>query len=121
MTDGMDPAYPTARSPAAGTVVFPRASGPGPFDQRSVPPDARRRRRRRRVLLVLGLVVVVCLLLGVVGIGYTALTLRSIGRVAVAGLHPVGSGSPQTILLTGSDSRAGETPAQAQHFGGATQ
>jgi LCP family protein required for cell wall assembly len=121
MTDGMDPAYPTARSQAAGTVVFPRASGPRPVDQRSAPPDARRRGRRRRVLLILCLVVVACLLLGVVGLGYAALKLRSIGRVTVAGLHPVGSGSPQTILLTGSDSRAGETPAQAQHFGGATQ
>jgi LCP family protein required for cell wall assembly len=72
-------------------------------------------------LLAVGLIVVAGLIVGVLGLGYAVVKLRSIGRVSVSGLHPVGSGSPQTILLTGSDSRAGETPAQAQHFGGAAQ
>ncbi len=67
------------------------------------------------------LAVVILLIVVVAVTGYVALRLRSIGRVAVFGIHPVGSGAPQTILLTGSDSRAGETAGQAQHFGSATQ
>jgi len=68
-----------------------------------------------------GLGLVICFVAGLGGIGYLALKVRSIGRIAVPGIHPVGSGSPQTILLAGSDSRAGETTGQAQQFGSAAE
>jgi LCP family protein required for cell wall assembly len=61
------------------------------------------------------------LVLGVVVVAYTSWRLGQIHRVAVDGLVPVGSGAPQTILLAGSDSRAGESAAAAQHFGSAAQ
>jgi len=78
-------------------------------------------RRRRSAPKVVALILTACLLAAAAGLGYVALQIRSIKRVAVFGIHPVGPSSAQTILLTGSDSRAGESPAQAQHFGGASQ
>jgi LCP family protein required for cell wall assembly len=69
----------------------------------------------------LSLAVVVGLLVGIVTFVHVVTQLGSIGRVAVPGIHPVGPGSPQTILLTGSDSRAGDTAGQAQAFGSAAQ
>jgi LCP family protein required for cell wall assembly len=71
--------------------------------------------------VVVAIVVVAALVVALIGFAYVAARLGSIHRVAVAGIVPVGPGSPQTILLTGSDSRAGESAAQAQHFGSATQ
>jgi len=70
----------------------------------------------RAVALLVAAVVLVAL----IGTAYVALRLQAIGRISVPGIHPVGSGSPQTILLAGSDSRAGESAAQASHFGSAT-
>jgi LCP family protein required for cell wall assembly len=86
------------------------------------PPPAGPEPGRRRRQVIGGIAIAVVVLFGgaVLLFGYLALRLNAIGRVTVAGLHPVGPGSPQTILLTGSDSRAGETSAQAQHFGSAT-
>ena len=77
--------------------------------------------RRRRLLIGTSLATVTALVAALLGLGYVALKIGSISRIAVAGLHPAGSGAPQTILLTGSDSRAGETAAQAQQFGSASQ
>ncbi len=73
--------------------------------------------RRRRVIAVAAIALVVVIGAAVLSFTYLALKVSSINRVTVAGLDPVGSGSVQTILLTGSDSRAGETAGQAQHFG----
>jgi LCP family protein required for cell wall assembly len=105
-----------------------RGSAPGPDGvarssvRRDAPPvPGRVGARRRRLLRGVGLGLVVCFVGGIAGIGYVTLKLRSIGRIAVPGIHPVGSGAPQTILLAGSDSRAGETAGQAQSFGSAAQ
>jgi len=97
----MQVARPPVSDPAAVTEVTPR--------------------RRRRALVACALGLVVCAVVAVASFGYLALKLGSIGRVSVSGIHPVGPGSPQTILLTGSDSRAGETASQAQQFGSAAQ
>jgi LCP family protein required for cell wall assembly len=65
--------------------------------------------------------VVVVLVIVVVGFGYVGARLHGIHKVAVVGLHPAGPGSAQTILIAGSDSRAGETAAEAAEFGSAAE
>ena len=44
-----------------------------------------------------------------------------IPRISVAGLQPVGTGRPVNILVAGSDSRANESGAAAQHFGSSAE
>jgi LCP family protein required for cell wall assembly len=51
---------------------------------------------------------------------YLTNRLNEIPRIAVAGLQPAGAGDPQNILVTGSDSRANQSAADAEHFGSAT-
>ena len=48
---------------------------------------------------------------------YVAGKLDEIPRIAVSGLAPAGAGDPQNILVVGSDSRANESAAAAEHFG----
>ncbi|MBV8980842.1 MAG: LCP family protein, partial [Acidimicrobiia bacterium] len=50
---------------------------------------------------------------------YVRRKLDQIPRIAVSGLQPVGATDPQNILVVGSDSRANESAAAAQHFGSA--
>ena len=81
------------------------------------------RRRRRWPRVVLG--VIAFLLAGlIVTIGLVYISVRRkldhIPRIAVSGLQPVGATDPQNILVAGSDSRANESAAAAQHFGSAT-
>jgi LCP family protein required for cell wall assembly len=71
------------------------------------------------VLAYVAIAAVVLLGAGILGFTYVALKVKSINRITVTGLRPVGSGSVQTILLAGSDSRAGESTGQSQHFGSA--
>lgn len=54
-------------------------------------------------------------------VAYAAWRVGQVHRIAVDGISPVGSGSPQTILVVGTDSRAGQSAAAAQHFGSAAQ
>jgi LCP family protein required for cell wall assembly len=89
------------------------ASGEEPQSVAEVP----RSRRVRWPAVALVVVLVAALLSG----GYAAFELRSIGRISVSALHPVGSGATQTILLAGSDSRAGESASAAQQFGSAAE
>ena len=51
---------------------------------------------------------------------YVRNKLEKIPRVAVAGLQPADAGDPQNILVVGSDSRANESAAAAEHFGSTT-
>lgn len=94
----------TADRPGTAPAVRPAPSGRG-----------------RRVALVVVVVVLAAApaLLG--SLLYVTSRLGGIRRVAVDGIVPVGSGQPQTILLAGSDSRAGESAADAQRFGSASQ
>jgi polyisoprenyl-teichoic acid--peptidoglycan teichoic acid transferase len=85
------------------------------------PPPAGSTARRRRILAGVAIAAVVAVIAALLGFGYLFTRLASIRKVAVAGIQPVGPGSPQTILVTGSDSRAGESAAQAQQFGTSTQ
>lgn len=76
--------------------------------------------RRRLVAAVLAMVAG-GLVLGIAGYGYVTYRLGQIRRLAVPGLRPARPGEPQNILLTGSDSRAGESPSAVRQFGSATQ
>jgi LCP family protein required for cell wall assembly len=86
-----------------------------------VPPPAPPRRRRRRWLAAIAIGLAVVLVLGGLVVAYSAWRVGQVHRVAVDGISPVGSGSPQTILVVGTDSRAGESAGAAQHFGSAQQ
>ncbi len=75
---------------------------------------------RKRV--VVSLLSVVVLLVALAGGGYAYLWYRfdQIDKVHIADEVAVQSGQPFTILVIGSDSRAGLTGAQAQQFGSAS-
>jgi LCP family protein required for cell wall assembly len=81
--------------------------------------SGRRRRWPRRVLIVVAVLLVLCVLAVASGYLYVRGKLDQIPRVDVAGLQPAGSGDPQNIVVVGSDSRAHESAAAAQHFGSA--
>ena len=92
----------------------PRRPGPGGGTR-----PGRRRRWPRRVLI--GALVVLLLLVAATAGGYLYLRskLNGVQRMAVGGLVPA-SGSQQIFLMAGSDSRAGESAADAAHFGSAS-
>jgi LCP family protein required for cell wall assembly len=69
---------------------------------------------------VLVLLAALCVLWADLAYIYLTNHLNQIPRIAVAGLQPAGAGDPQNILVTGSDSRADESAADAEHFGSAT-
>ena len=66
------------------------------------------------------LLVALCVVSADLAYIYLTNRLNQIPRIAVSGLQPAGAGDPQNILVTGSDSRANESVADAQHFGSAT-
>jgi LCP family protein required for cell wall assembly len=87
--------------------------------------ELRRSRRRRRTpgeRILRVLVVLVALLLVVVaaGYGYYRFLWGEIASAPCATCVVEASGAPYNVLLIGSDSRAGETSAQAQQFGSTT-
>ena len=69
--------------------------------------------------MLLGAVVVVALSLVMVGVGYAYLQYRfsQVTKVEVKHLKVAAVGQPFNVLLIGSDSRSGESAADAQHFG----
>jgi LCP family protein required for cell wall assembly len=80
----------------------------------------RRRRWPRRLLMALIALLILGLLAVAGGYFYVRGKLAKIPRIAVANLQPADSGDPQNILVVGSDSRANESAAAAEHFGTAT-
>ena len=71
----------------------------------------------------MGSCVAVALLLAIVGAtaGYLWIRLGQIHRVHVNGIASAGSGNPETILVVGSDSRAGLSASQAKMYGTTSQ
>jgi len=104
-----------------------RAAGRGAANDhgpdRAAGPTGKRRKRRRwldRVLL--GSIIVVVLALLTVGTSYVYVQYRfnQVAKVTVKHLKPAPAGQPFNVLLIGSDSRSGESTADAAHFGSAT-
>jgi LCP family protein required for cell wall assembly len=81
----------------------------------------RRRSRGSRVLRWLILVLVVILVLAGAAFGYNEYEWSQVSSAPCPTCAPAANGAPYNVLLIGSDSRAGESAAQAQHFGTATQ
>lgn len=115
---------------AATTVVAPDA----PSDARAAASGRGGRRRwPRRLLIGINIVLAVSLVSAGALYGYVSYRFGQIKRVAVPGLSrgagttPVGApvddspGSPVTILVVGSDSRANLSPADVQAFGDVAQ
>ncbi len=107
----------------------PRREFPGPILGGEVrPPTARQLRRQRtrrrrpleRVLRIAVLVLVAVLVLAGLGYGYFRYEWSKVASSPCSACVAVADGQPYNVLLIGSDSRAGETPAEALHFGSAT-
>ncbi len=130
-----DPSDPVRRSEGSGTRSGGRSgqefSGPILGGEVPIPSSRRARRRARKAAkrrrsvperLLRGLIILVVLLVVVVGIGYGYF------RYEWAQVHTqpcpecaaVVGGQPYNVLVIGSDTRQGETAAQAQQFGSAS-
>src|SRR5579885_58357 len=112
------PSSPCARAARSASPASCRGSDPIPIRP---PPRPSYGPVRRRWLLFTAIAVAILVVLGLFSVVYAGARVASIHRISVAGLHPAGPGSAQTILLVGSDSRAGESSAAAQQFGSASQ
>jgi LCP family protein required for cell wall assembly len=83
---------------------------------------AKRRRRRpaeRLLRVAIGLVVLLLLVAGL-GYGYFRYEWSKVSSSPCSSCVAAANGQPYNVLLVGSDSRAGETAAEAQQFGNAT-
>ncbi|MGH9081258.1 MAG: LCP family protein [Acidimicrobiales bacterium] len=121
---------PRAGSPDSSTGPSPRRPDfPGPIlgGQVAVPTrrerrKARKRRRRPSERILRGVIAVVVVLLLITGLGYGYFRYQW-SKVASSPCDTcvaAANGQPYNVLLIGSDSRAGETAAEAQQFGSAT-
>jgi len=80
----------------------------------------RRRRPTERILRgLIGLVAAV-VVVAALGYGYFRYQWSKVSSAACSSCVAAANGAPYNVLLIGSDSRAGETAAQAQQFGNAT-
>ena len=80
----------------------------------------KRRRPAQRILRgLIGLVVVVLVVVAA-GYGYFRYQWSKVSSAACATCVAAANGAPYNVLLIGSDSRAGETAAEAQQFGTAS-
>ena len=80
---------------------------------------AKRRRRSRGERLLRTLVIFVAFVLVVVGLGYGYFRYQwgQIGSAPCATCVAAANGAPYNLLIIGSDTRTGETSAEAQQFG----
>ena len=106
------PPAPTKPLPAPGPDLPPPGRPPAPPSQR---------RWVRRTLIALIVLVLVAVLAAGGGYLYLRSRLDKIRRVPVSGIQAGSASGPENILLTGSDSRAGQPAGAASHFGSATQ
>ena len=78
----------------------------------------RRRSRGERILRsLIGLVVIILVLVAALGYGYFRYQWAQVASAPCDTCVAAANGAPYNILLIGSDSRAGETAAEAQQFG----
>jgi LCP family protein required for cell wall assembly len=76
--------------------------------------------RRRKVITVLSSVVVLVLLIAGSGYAYFRYEFGQIKTAACADCVAVADGAPFNVLVIGSDTRVGETAAEAKQFGNQT-
>jgi LCP family protein required for cell wall assembly len=76
--------------------------------------------RRRKVVTVLSSVVVLALVIVGAGYGYLIYQFRQIKTAKCASCVVVADGAPFNVLVIGSDTRQGETAAEAKQFGNQT-
>ncbi len=83
---------------------------------------ARKRRRRpaQRILRAAIALVVVVLVVIAAGYGYFQYQWSKVSSAPCTTCIPAANGAPYNVLLIGSDSRVGETPAEALQFGNQT-
>ena len=74
----------------------------------------------RRLLITGNIILILVLVAAGIGYGYLHYRLGQIKKFDVAGETSVSGGQPMTILVAGSDSRAGESAGAASHFGSAS-
>jgi LCP family protein required for cell wall assembly len=83
-------------------------------------PGTKRKHRWLDRMLLAGIVVVVLALMAMGGgFAYVQYRFHQVSKVTVRHLKKAPAGQPFNVLLIGSDSRVGESPAQATHFGSA--
>jgi LCP family protein required for cell wall assembly len=84
---------------------------------------ARKRRRRRSERILRGVVYFVVVLLVLVGLGYGYFRFQwgKVDSKPCTACVAAANGAPYNVLLIGSDTRAGETAAQAKQFGTAAE
>ena len=112
----VDPEFP-------GPILGGELPVPGRSELRKDRHRSRRRRRTRGQRLLRTLIALVLVLVVVVGAGYGYFRYQW-GKVHSAACDTCVAavdGAPYNVLLIGSDSRAGETAAQAQQFGTSAQ
>jgi LCP family protein required for cell wall assembly len=121
--------YPRGTTPNVGRSGARGNEFPGPIlGGQVVAPTRRelrraRRRRRRpgeRILRALILLVVVVLVVAGLGYGYFRYQWGKVSSAPCSTCVAAASGAPYNVLLIGSDSRVGETAAEAQQFGNQT-
>jgi LCP family protein required for cell wall assembly len=109
--------------------VPPKPEFPGPILSGQVVIPSRRERRRamkkrrrpgQRILRGLIGVVTVILLVVAAGYGYFRYQWSKVSSAPCSICVAAANGAPYNLLLIGSDSRVGETAAEAQQFGNAT-
>ena len=76
--------------------------------------------RRRKVVTVLASVVVLALLIAGAGYAYLTYEFHQIKTAKCASCVAVADGAPFNVLVIGSDTRQGETAAEAKQFGNQT-
>lgn len=84
-------------------------------------PGKRRRSRGSKILRWLVVVLVFILVLVGAAWGYNEYQWSQVSSQPCPTCVPAANGAPYNVLLIGSDSRAGETQAQAQQFGNTTE
>jgi LCP family protein required for cell wall assembly len=105
-----------------GQIPIPRRAGGSipPSAEPRLKPAKRRRTTGQRVLRVIILLLIIIVVLAASGYGYFRYEWGQIKTAVCSSCVAVANGAPYNVLVLGSDTRTGETAAQAQQFGNAT-
>jgi len=97
-------------------AASPTPSGEGAASPPAQAP-ARARRWPRRLLIAANVFIALCLVAAGAAYAYVSWRFSQIHRVGIGSLVHEAAGLPQTVLIVGSDSRAGESAEDVKHFG----